>query len=80
MQQGRKSSGGQGLPDRAAEEQATTRGREMVRKGFQGRMFLRDCCRFSPRTAYIVPARDAHGVMPNSRHVPSRVQRAALDI
>ena len=26
MQQGRKSSGGQGLPDRAAEEQATTRG------------------------------------------------------
>ena len=26
MQQGRKSSGGQGLPDRAAEEQATKRG------------------------------------------------------
>ena len=54
MQQGRKSSGGQGLPDRAAEEQATTRGRKMVRKAFQGRIFLRDCCRFSPGTAYIV--------------------------
>ena len=26
----------------------------MVRKGFQGRIFLRDCCRFSPGTAYIV--------------------------
>ena len=36
MQQGRKSSGGQGLPDRAAEEQATTRGRKRVRKAFQG--------------------------------------------
>ena len=35
MQQGRKSSGGQGLTDSAAEEQATTRGRKMVRKGFQ---------------------------------------------
>ena len=55
MQQGRNSSGGQGVPDRAAEEQATTRGRKMVRKAFQGRIFLRDCCRFSPGTAYIVP-------------------------
>jgi hypothetical protein len=54
MQQGRNSSGGQGVPDRAAEEQATTRGRKMVRKAFQGRIFLRDCCRFSPGTAYIV--------------------------
>ena len=54
MQQGSNSSGGQGLPARAAEEQATTRGRKMVRKGFQGRIFLRDCCRFSPGTAYIV--------------------------
>ena len=54
MQQGRKSSGGQGLPDRAAEEQATTREKNMVRKGFQGRIFLRDCFRFSPGTAYIV--------------------------
>ena len=35
MQQGRKSSGGQGLLDRAAEEQATTRGRKRVRKAFQ---------------------------------------------
>jgi len=26
----------------------------MVRKAFQGRFFLRDCCRFSPGTAYIV--------------------------
>ena len=29
----------------------------MVRKAFQGRIFLRDCCRFSPGTAYIVLAR-----------------------
>ena len=28
-----KSSGGQGLPDRAAEEQATTRGRKLSRYG-----------------------------------------------
>ena len=28
----------------------------MVRKAFQGRVFLRDCCRFSPGTAYIVGA------------------------
>ena len=54
MQQGRKSSGGQGLPDRAAEEQATTRGRKRVRKAFQGRIFLRACIRFCPGTAYIV--------------------------
>ena len=54
MQKGSKSGGGQGLPDCAAEEQATTRGRKMVRKAFQGRIFLRDCCRFSPGTAYIV--------------------------
>jgi hypothetical protein len=39
VQQGRKSSSGQGLPDRAAEEQATTRGRKMVRKALQGRIF-----------------------------------------
>ena len=26
----------------------------MVRKAFQGRIFLRDCCRFCPGTAYIV--------------------------
>jgi hypothetical protein len=58
MQQGRKSSGGQGLPDRAAEEQATTRGRKRVRKGFQGRIFLRACFRFCPGTAYIVNERD----------------------
>ena len=54
MQQGRKSSGGQGLPDRAAEEQATTRGRKRVRKAFQCRIFLSACCRFCPGTAYIV--------------------------
>ena len=54
MQKGSKSGGGQGSPDRAAEEQATTRGRKMVRKAFQGRIFLRDCFRFSPGTAYIV--------------------------
>ena len=29
-------------------------GRKRVRKGFQGRIFLRDCFRFSPGTAYIV--------------------------
>ena len=40
MQQGRKSSSGQGLPHRAAEEQATKRGRKRVRKGFQGRISL----------------------------------------
>ena len=54
MQQGRNSSGGQGLPARAAEEQATTRGRKMVRKAFQDRIFLRACIRFCPGTAYIV--------------------------
>ena len=54
MQQGRKSSGGQGLPDRAAEEQATTRGRKRVRKALQGRILLRACIRFCPGTAYIV--------------------------
>jgi hypothetical protein len=56
MQQGRKSSGGQGLPDRAAEEQARTRGRKRVRKAFQGIIFLSVCCRFCPGTAYIVPS------------------------
>jgi hypothetical protein len=35
MHKGSKSGGGQGLPDRAAEEQATTRGRKRVRKAFQ---------------------------------------------
>jgi hypothetical protein len=39
MQQGRKSSGGQGLPDRAAVEQATTRGRTRVRKAFHAYFF-----------------------------------------
>jgi hypothetical protein len=34
MQQGRKSSGEQGLPDRAAEEQATKSGRKRARKAF----------------------------------------------
>ena len=37
MQQGRNSSGGQGLADRAAEEQATKRGRERALKPPQGR-------------------------------------------
>ena len=40
MQQGRKSSSGQGLPHRAAEERATKRGSKRVRKGFQGRISL----------------------------------------
>ena len=40
MQQGRKSSGGQGLPDRAAEEQAMTSGRKRAREASQGRHFL----------------------------------------
>ena len=40
MQKGSKSGGGQGLPDRAAEERATKRGRKRVRKGFQGRISL----------------------------------------
>ena len=71
MQKGSKSGGGQGLPDRAAEEQATTRGRKRVRKAFQGRIFLRACFRFCPGTAYIVFASfalnprsiDAYGVL-----------------
>jgi hypothetical protein len=47
MQQGRNSSGGQGVPDRAAEEQATTRGRKRVRKAFQGRNSLSPLFAFS---------------------------------
>jgi hypothetical protein len=56
MQQGRKSSGGQGLPDadRAAEEQATTRGRKRVRKVFQAEILYVHCLRFSPGPFYIV--------------------------
>jgi hypothetical protein len=40
MQQGRKSSGGQGLPGRAAEEQATKRERKRAREATQGRNSL----------------------------------------
>ena len=60
MQKGSKSGGGQGLPDRAAEEQATTRGRTMVRKGFQGRNSLRplDGLRFLSGLFYIVVVSD----------------------
>jgi hypothetical protein len=68
MQQGRKSSGGQGLPDRAAEEQATTRGRKRVRKGFQGRCFLSACIRFSPGTAYIVNDSRPEGKIATAHH------------
>jgi hypothetical protein len=55
MQQGRNSSGGQGVPDRAAEEQATTRGRKRVRKAFQGGNSLKvHCLRFLSGPFYIV--------------------------
>jgi hypothetical protein len=54
MQQGRKSSGGRGLPNRAAEEQATTRGRKRVRKAFQAEILYVHCLRFSPGPFYIV--------------------------
>ena len=52
------------MPDRAAEEQATTRGRKRVRKAFQGIIFLSACCRFCSGTAYIVYFEDALGSEP----------------
>jgi hypothetical protein len=57
MQQGRKLSGGQGLPDRAAEEQATKRGGEKrVRKAFRQKFSKSTLCvfRLGRSTLYIV--------------------------
>ena len=55
MQQGRKSSGGQGLPDRAAEEQATKTGEKEGSKGLPGQKFSKSTLlRFSSVPFYIV--------------------------
>ena len=68
MQQGPKSSGGQGLPDPAAEEQATNRGRKRARKASQVRNSLSPPkvhpLRFSSGLFYIVHGNFAACLLP----------------
>jgi hypothetical protein len=55
MQKGRKSGGGQGLPDRAAEEQATTRGERGFERASRAEIIYVHCLRFlSAGLFYIV--------------------------
>ena len=58
MQKGSKSGGGQGLPDRAAEEQATTRGERGFERASRAEILYVHCLRFLSGPFYIV----LHGV------------------
>ena len=54
MQKGSKSGGGQGLPDRAAEEQATTRGERGFERASRAEIIYVHSLRFSSGLFYIV--------------------------
>ena len=54
MQKGSKSGGGQGLPDRAAEEQATTRGDRGFERVSRAEILYVHCLRFLSGLFYIV--------------------------
>ena len=54
MQKGSKSGGGQGLPDRAAEEQATTRGERGFERASRAEILYVHCLRFLSGPFYIV--------------------------
>ena len=54
MQKGSKSGGGQGSPDRAAEEQATTRGERGFERASWAEILYVHCLRFLSGPFYIV--------------------------
>jgi hypothetical protein len=54
MQKGSKSGGGQGSPDRAAEEQATTRGERGFERASRAEILYVHCLRFLSGPFYIV--------------------------
>ena len=57
MQKGSKSGGGQGSPDRAAEEQATTRGERGFERASRAEILYVHCLRFLSGPFYIVAER-----------------------
>ena len=58
MQKGSKSGGGQGSPDRAAEEQATTRGERGFERASRAEILYVHCLRFLSGLFYIVVVSD----------------------
>ena len=61
MQKGSKSGGGQGLPDRAAEEQATTREERGFERASRAEIIYVHSLRFSSGLFYIVTEHPACG-------------------
>ena len=59
MQKGSKSGGGQGSPDRAAEEQATTRGERGFERASWAEILYVHCLRFLSGPFYIVQSVEA---------------------
>jgi hypothetical protein len=88
MHKGSKSGGGQGSPDRAAEEQATTRGDRGFERASRAEIIYVHCLRFLSGLFYIVtsnvegrlePARERARPMvsmPNPRQVASEGKRS----
>ena len=71
MQKGSKSGGGQGLPDRAAEEQATTRGERGFERASRAEILYVHCLRFLSGPFYIVICCKQNGYKMVSTHTVS---------